>query len=413
MISKTRPSHKASVISIAVIPGETPLSSNAMVRSPTDEKSDMGNTDSTLRTSPAKSPRNKRLVSSSPTPVDPPQIDQRKVCELRQTLDVNKILKGTGEELSDVSIIRQDSTVSNNSRTLISRVRVGGLLFAQKTFKSSDPNWENIYLREVGILKQLTRNPHWHVILLLRHYTDLEGQACLLLSPLAQMTLEAFLSRRPSQERIMLVPRWIGCLACGLAHLHLNRIKHKDIKPSNILIHGANPVIADMGISNRFDGDSKSSGPSAGSPRYEAPEALKGERRGRRQDVWSLLCCYIEMLAFMKGTDLVTFHKSMTLDYTHYYSSHSLIVDWLNSMKLAAADEDELTFIQLLLDSFKTNPEERPYARGLAEQIQAIGEQVPHKYMGKCCVVDDSVDESSILNASQSAWSRLEEVESG
>src|SRR5436305_176417 len=143
----------------------------------------MGNTDSTLRTSPAKSPRNKRLVSSSPTPVDPPQIDQRKVCELRQTLDVNKILKGTGEELSDVSIIRQDSTVSNNSRTLISRVRVGGLLFAQKTFKSSDPNWENIYLREVGILKQLTRNPHWHVILLLRHYADLEGQACLLLSP--------------------------------------------------------------------------------------------------------------------------------------------------------------------------------------------------------------------------------------
>src|SRR5436305_467360 len=108
---------------------------------------------------------------------------QRKVCELRQTLDVNKILKGTGEELSDVSIIRQDSTVSNNSRTLISRVRVGGLLFAQKTFKSSDPNWENIYLREVGILKQLTRNPHWHVILLLRHYADLEGQACLLLSP--------------------------------------------------------------------------------------------------------------------------------------------------------------------------------------------------------------------------------------
>jgi serine/threonine protein kinase len=419
MVFKMRLSHKATVISTAVIPGETPLSSDAMVRSPTDEKSDAGHTDSsTLQTSPAKSPRKQSLVSPSPGPAGLPQIDQRRVYELRQTLDVDKLLKGTGEELSDISIITQGSTVSENSRTVISRVRVGGLLFAQKTFKSwAHPNLNqeqyNIYLREVDILKQLTRNPHWHVILLLRHYTDLKGQGCLLLSPLAQMTLETFLSRRPSQERIMLVRRWIGCLACGLAHLHYNKIKHKDIKPSNILIHGANPVIADMGISNRFDNDSKSSGPSAGTRSYEAPEALDGEIRGRRQDVWSLLCCYIEMLAFMKGTDCATFHKSKRLGHTSYYSIHSSIVDWLNSMKPAAADEDELTFIQLLVDSFKTKPEERPYVRGLAEQIRAIGEQGRHKYVGKCCVGDDTVNDSSILTVSQSTWSRPEDFENG
>jgi serine/threonine protein kinase len=380
-----------------------------MVMSPINEKSDPGHTNST-RISPAESPRNQRLVA-------PSQIDRTKVDELRQILDVDQLLQGTGEELSDVSIITQDSTVSENFRTLISRVRVGGLLFAQKIFKSSDnPNLNqeqyDTYLQEIDILKRLTRNPHWHVILLLRHYTDLKGQGCLL-SPLAQMTLETFLSRPLSQESIMLVRRWIGCLACGIAHLHLNKIKHKYIKPSNILIHGANPVIADMGISNRFDNDSKSSGPSAGSRSYEAPEALDGETCGRRQDVWSLLCCYIEILAFMKGMDRATFHRSMKLGHASYYSSHSLIVDWLNSLKPAAADEDELTFIQLLLDSFKTNPEKRPYARGLAEQIQAIGEQRPHKYIGKCCVVDDTVNDSSILNASQSILSKPEDFEKG
>jgi len=389
-----------------------------MVISPIDEKSDPGHTNSTLRDSPARSPRNQRLVAPSPASAAPLQIDRTKVDELRQILDADQVLQGTGEELSDFSIITQDSTVSENSRTWISRVRVGGLLFAQKIFKSwNNPDFNqeqyNTYLREVDILKQLTRKPHWHVILLLRHYTDLKGQGCLLLSPLAQMTLATFLSRPPSQESIMLVPRWIGCLACGLAHLHLNKIKHKDIKPLNILIHGANPVIADMGISNRFDNDSKSSGPSAGSRSYEAPEALNGVARGRRQDVWSLLCCYIEILAFMKGTDNATFHRSMSLGHSSYYAGHSLIVDWLNSLNPAAADEDELAFIQLLLDSFKTNPEERPYARGLAEQIQAIGEQRPHKYIGKCCVVDDTVNDSSILNASQSILSKPEDLEKG
>ena len=90
--------------------------------------------------------------------------------------------------------------------------------------------------------------------------------------------------------------------------------------------------------------------------------------------------------------DRKTFHKSMKLSgyCKSYYSRHTFVVDWLNSLKPSAADEDELTFIQLLLDSFEVNPDKRPYARGLAEQIQAIGEQCPHKYIGKCCAVDDT-----------------------
>jgi serine/threonine protein kinase len=87
----------------------------------------------------------------------------------------------------------------------------------------------------------------------------------------------------------MLVGPWVGCLVSALAWIHAQRVKHKDIKPSNILIHGTNPVIADMGISHGFDNDSKSSGPSAGSPTYRAPEIIEQQIRGRRQDVWSML----------------------------------------------------------------------------------------------------------------------------
>src|SRR5438874_843987 len=121
------------------------------------------------------------------------------------------------------------------------------------------------------------------------------------------------------------------------------------------------------------------------------------------------------MLAFLKGMDREAFHTSMNLGgyCGSYYARHSFIVDWLNSLKPSAADPDELTFIQLLLDSFKTNPEERPYARGLAEQLQAIGEQRPHKYIGKCCAVDDTSNDSPILNASQSTLPKPEDCEEG
>jgi len=90
-----------------------------------------------------------------------------------------------------------------------------------------------------------------------------------------------------------------------------------------------------------------------------------------------------------------TFQKSMKLGI--FYFSHDLIVDWLNALKPGAVNEEELTFIQLLLHSFKTDPKERPYARDLAEQIQAICKQRPYTYIG-CCVLDDTVNDSSTLD---------------
>ena len=135
---------------------------------------------------------------------------------------------------------------------------------------------------------------------------------------------------RPREEN----PRWsLGRLSCEW--IHAQRVKHKDIKPSNILIHGTNPVIADMGISHGFDNDSKSSGPSAGSRTCRALEIIE-------------------------------------------------------------------------------QPEERPYARYLAE---AICKQRPYKYIGECCVLNDTVNTSSTLNnavdATSSALPNPEDLEKG
>ncbi|KAF9739621.1 Mitogen-activated protein kinase kinase kinase YODA [Paraphaeosphaeria minitans] len=53
----------------------------------------------------------------------------------------------------------------------------------------------------------------------------------------------------------------MGCLAHALSHIHSKLIKHKDIKPQNILFHNNRVVLADFGISKIFDDHSTSIGP--------------------------------------------------------------------------------------------------------------------------------------------------------
>lgn len=307
--------------------------------------------------------------------------------------------------------------MTKNNKTIINRIKIWGLWLAKKIYKDSDREQDDreIYLQEAEILKTLSRKPHWHVVLMLHNYIDLSGRGCLILSPLAQTTLADILSQRPNKETKMLAGTWFGCLVSGLTHIHAQMIKHKDIKPENILIHGTNAIIADMGISHGFVDDSKSWGPSAGSRIYKAPEAIDHECRGRRQDVWSMLCCFLEILAFLKDIDRKTFLKSMKE--AVYYYNHDMVVGWLNSLKPGAVDEEELAFIQLLLDSFKINPEERSYARDLVDKIQGICKQWPYKYIGECCARDSAFHASSAptpaVGATSSAVPNPEDLEKG
>lgn len=359
-----------------------------------------GHTNSTLQSYPADSPPNKRPIPSYQASYGPSNLDRAKVGDLRSVRDMDQQMHSSEELLAGSLVVTEESTVFETDSTLITCIKVQRLRLAKKKYIRSDRERKEreTYLQEIEILKLLNKKPHWHVILLLHHYEipSPRGCGCLILFPLAQTTLKAFLSQPPNAERKKLIGPWIGCLASGLAHIHAQRVKHKDIKPANILIYGTNPVIADMGISHRFDDISKSSGWTANTLAYAAPEVYHQKVRGRRQDVWSMLCCYIEVLAFLKDMDSNTFHELM--GGREYIFNYKFVVNWLNSLKPEVVDEEEAALVQLLLDSFKMAPEERPYAHNLAKQIQAICKQHPYKYIGECCVLDDTVNSSLCLD---------------
>jgi serine/threonine protein kinase len=75
----------------------------------------------------------------------------------------------------------------------------------------------------------------------------------------------------------------------ALAAAHKVGVVHRDVKPSNVLIHGSRVVLTDFGAATiQSDPRLTSSGMLLGTPAYLAPERARGEAARAESDLWSL-----------------------------------------------------------------------------------------------------------------------------
>ncbi|KAF2815084.1 kinase-like protein, partial [Mytilinidion resinicola] len=93
-----------------------------------------------------------------------------------------------------------------------------------------------------------------------------------------------------------------GCLAKAIEYLHSQKIRHKDLKPSNVLLGRDNLWLTDFGSSTDFSMLSMSATENGerGTPKYFAPEVALYERNGRSADMFSLGCIFLEMLELLR-----------------------------------------------------------------------------------------------------------------
>jgi serine/threonine protein kinase len=72
----------------------------------------------------------------------------------------------------------------------------------------------------------------------------------------------------------------VGCLISATSYLHEQRIRHKDLKPSNILLSRNRMWLSDFGSATDFSLLSQSATDNErGTPRYFSPEVITGERQ--------------------------------------------------------------------------------------------------------------------------------------
>lgn len=132
-----------------------------------------------------------------------------------------------------------------------------------------------------------------------RSYTD-QKYIGLLMSPVADCDLKAFLERNPfPEDGLHLLRGFFGCLCSAVLYLHNSKCRHKDLKPGNILVYMNNVLITDFGTARDWSGQSRSTTTGrngAYTPGYAAPEVVHEEPRSSSADIWSLGCVYLDMM---------------------------------------------------------------------------------------------------------------------
>uniref|UniRef100_A0AC34F6H6 Protein kinase domain-containing protein n=1 Tax=Panagrolaimus sp. ES5 TaxID=591445 RepID=A0AC34F6H6_9BILA len=146
----------------------------------------------------------------------------------------------------------------------------------------------------------------------------------------------------------------------GLEYLHFQKIVHRDIKPTNLLLSETGQVkIADFGVSCEFEGIDAFLTGTAGTPAFMAPEALREDSSfysGRAQDIWSLgITLYALVFGQVPFCDnyVIALHKKIKNDPV-VFPEAIIISDALKNLILGILKKDPGH--RLLLTEIKAHP---------------------------------------------------------
>ncbi|KAF1832875.1 kinase-like protein [Decorospora gaudefroyi] len=257
---------------------------------------------------------------------------------------------------------------------------------------SRDRDRLRMFVAELNVLKKLS---HEHLVRYVGSYTD-PGHLGILMSPVADCDLRIFLDSKATLHRCNLLRRFYGCLTKAVQYLHTNRIRHKDIKPQNILVKGMKVLITDFGTA--LDWSEESGATTSGRPgpiaiNYIAPEVAERESRNESSDIWSLGCVFIEMTTVLKGHTNEQRKNFFTGQFTYspkFYANMEAVHSWLAKLESTHDDNVTISWIRSMLC------EERTKRIGISNLADTIfSHQADHVYYGPCCAGDDDTDTSS------------------
>lgn len=187
-------------------------------------------------------------------------------------------------------------------------------VYARKTIRITGSGFRKlertrtIFQNEVDIIRGLGR--HHHIIRVHATYYTKRNFGILLDPVASDGDLEDFIDEYYGAVETNAVAKLstmtpimeqaFGCLASGLSFMHSKKIRHKDIKLRNILVHNGRMIYTDFGYS--FDSSGFTHSATGGiashfTRRYSCPEVLEEQERNSNSDVFSLGCVFIDLFS--------------------------------------------------------------------------------------------------------------------
>jgi serine/threonine protein kinase len=187
--------------------------------------------------------------------------------------------------------------------------------YALKEIRIRDKHQCELVHREVEILKKVN---HSNILALEEAFYVSDPRIIFLATqPWAPLSLEILLRNAleekfepwhnsgkswPWQSIISQCIRGVGYL-----HTELSKpIKHKDLKPQNILLHVeghlVRPIIADFGLSKEWENGCPTD--NSGTAQFKAPEQLQHDDSKLESDIWALGCCFSLILSLLNESNI-------------------------------------------------------------------------------------------------------------
>ena len=253
-----------------------------------------------------------------------------------------------------------------------------------KTYVSKDASEDTrqAFEREINNMRKVQ---HLHVAAFYAAYVHEKASEALeygiLMQPVAEGTLQGLLMNRrrwrskvdPKVEEILTTS--FGCLACVVHFLHSAKMRHKDLKPSNILVHQGRIFLTDFGSS--FDGSAaqrmttSTGNPEGFTRRYAAPEFITGHPRNEKSDIFAMGAVFYETLSVMVA-DLPYFEA-------HYYEK---LTEIRNSLRTSANSRRSDDPWSLLMTAIGQMLDPRPASRPSADRVVV---QLPRVFFCPTC----------------------------
>lgn len=274
---------------------------------------------------------------------------------------------------------------------------------------------------------------HRHIVQLVKSYR--RGKAYgIILRPAATCDLQRLLDRfhkdkfcssEGCNDSVWLRPLFLtafGCLSHGLSYIHGRKIRHKDVKPANILYEkaykktaAARFLWADFGLAHDFSetGDSKTRSTKLYSARYAPPEivaahakirnknklsniatVLEGigenedeiliapevssqtrqeelDSHGRSADIFSLGCVFLELLARLMKEDLPLKRKDQDNEDEKVMFSNNIagLITWALQTKELEHAADLRALFSLAAKMIATEADDRPLVDDVVNAI--------------------------------------------